>query len=252
VSPEGSTTSQNKSDISWWHRHPVLTNAAGGVLAAAILGALAQFAGWITLVTWWQAGVTALAVAWQWVTASTPVPHWFIGLMAVAVLGWLAVLVTLLTTNQKEVADVFNALAYNSDIFFNMRWRWQWVPGVGPDNPTPFCLNCDMQLFAEQGFGAGVAGRIEFRCKDCRLPNPAWAAGPFGDISWRTLRRRLDALTRSSIGGHLHDLGKPLSEQLLERIAHLLLCAIVHWSTLSSSKQHPTAEPLHCTGLPCY
>jgi hypothetical protein len=101
--------------------------------------------------------------------------------MAVAVLGWLAVLVALLTSNQKEVADVFNALAYNGDIFFNMRWRWQWVPGVGPHNPTPFCLNCDMQLFAEQGFGAGVAGRIEFRCKDCRAVQYAT------DDSWTRL-----------------------------------------------------------------
>lgn len=151
-----------------WHRHPVLTNAAGGVLATATLGAVAQLAGWINIAGWWHSVLRATGVAWQWINASTPVPHWLITLMAAAVLAWLFVLVAFLTTNHKEGVRVFNALSYDNDVFFNMRWRWQWIPGVGPHNATPFCLNCDMQLFADQVYGAGVVGRIEFQCKDCR------------------------------------------------------------------------------------
>lgn len=143
--------------MSWWHRHPVLTNAAGGVIATGVAAGFAQFKGWIDL------------PAWQWIIAATPTLHWLLIIMGLAVIGWLAVLAALLIRNREEAQQTFNVLAYDNDEFFGMRWRWRWAEGVGPYNLVPFCLKCDMQIDPGlRGGGYAAVAELIFPCKLCR------------------------------------------------------------------------------------
>lgn len=154
--------------MSWWHRHPVLTNAAGGVIAAGVVAVLAQTKGWIDLAAWWQAVTNVAVNAWHWVPASTSAPNWLLVIMGVATLGWLAVLIMLAISNREEAEQAYSVLAYDNDVFFNMRWRWQWRDGGRLHNIVPFCLKCDMQIDpCLRGGGYRFVAPLIFPCRLC-------------------------------------------------------------------------------------
>jgi hypothetical protein len=151
---------------SWWHRHPVLSNTAGGVLTAAILAGVAQVAGLINLPSWWLAVRSAAAGAWVWAIAPMPTPHWLLVLMTIAVLAWLALFVVLfggLRRDQQKALDVYS---YVTDDFLNMRWRWSWQ-GNTPSGLVPFCLTCDMQIDVAREGGYAIAAPLVFPCRIC-------------------------------------------------------------------------------------
>jgi hypothetical protein len=140
----------------------VLIGAAGSILAAAVL----QFVGWINLPAWWTALRTGVAAAWCWAITSTPIPHWLLVIMSIAVLAWLALFATLFVGLRRDAQRAFDVFGYVTDVFFNMRWRWLWQDNR-PYNIVPFCLTCDMQIDPARGGGYASAARVVFPCRRC-------------------------------------------------------------------------------------
>jgi hypothetical protein len=141
----------------------VLIGAAGSVLAAAVL----QFVGWINLPAWWAVVSRAAATAWGWTTASTPTPHWVLAITAIAVLGWIALLVAVWLGTRKDAEQAFDMHGYDNDLFYDMRWRWKWGQGYNPYDLVPFCQKCDMQLDAVRKGGYAVVAPLIFPCPIC-------------------------------------------------------------------------------------
>lgn len=133
----------------------------------------------------------------QWIVAATPTPHWLLIIMGLAVLGWLVVLAALLKGNREEARQTFNVLAYDNDEFFGMRWRWQWIEGVGPRNIIPFCLKCDMQIDpCLQGGGYTFVAPLIFPCRLCREVQYEVGAG---DTNFEDVQREVALLIQRNV-----------------------------------------------------
>lgn len=148
-----------------WHRHPVLTNAAGSLLAAAILTGVAQIQGWINLADCWMFAKTTFAGFLLWLTYKTSVPNWLLIPLSFALLAWIAVLTIAAATRRRQAASrSFSPYDYTTDTFFGLRWRWC---DSGPYDIVPFCSACDLQIDPVRSGSYLSVAPLRFYCKLC-------------------------------------------------------------------------------------
>jgi hypothetical protein len=122
------------------------------VVIVALIGG--YFLGlWSTLAGW-------LSSLWYFLTESTLVPNWLLGLFAICaiiVAGWLGA--SLRPRRRSPITT--------QDNFFNIRWRWSYDPSGRVQDLTPYCLRCGYRLILKDVGRNLPAGRYECRCEQC-------------------------------------------------------------------------------------
>ncbi|MBZ5625606.1 MAG: hypothetical protein LAQ69_43965 [Acidobacteriia bacterium] len=150
------------------------------VIAGIILVILA--ASWAAIhFDWWSVVLNATLSATRWVhaflIATSPIPHWLIGLagliviFAITILG--AVAVASLTAAQTAPEQTFAKIerpawqSYLTDTFFDIRWRWTYGPSATPENLVCYCPHCDCQLIVHDLTSIPGMDVIAFHCVRC-------------------------------------------------------------------------------------
>lgn len=111
------------------------------------LGLWSMLAGWLN-------------VLWHFLTESTLVPNWLLGLFAICaviVAGWLGA--SLRPRRRSPIST--------QDHFFNILWRWSYDASGRVQDLTPYCLRCGNRLILKDVGNNLPAGRYECRCDRC-------------------------------------------------------------------------------------
>jgi hypothetical protein len=135
------------------------------VISAAILGA-AAVAGTYFL-NWWPAIGALLSRAVTFIGASSAVPNWLTGLAVLFALPTVFLLAALCWQVARPAKQVAAWQAYTSDVFFGLRWRWQYSRTSEMHSLLCFCPHCDFQVFPLSASPYGFQDRILFRCESC-------------------------------------------------------------------------------------
>ncbi|MCL7713402.1 hypothetical protein [Stenotrophomonas mori] len=136
------------------------------VIAAGVI-AIAGFVGNYFFGYWPK--VTSLAAStWGFLTASSYVSHWVLGLLFLGVAPTILLLLAgAWTLVRRESGTSASWENYTADQFFGLRWRWRYVDGH-ISNLNSFCPNCDFQVFPYQASSYNFIDRIGFSCDSCK------------------------------------------------------------------------------------
>ena len=116
----------------------------GGIVATVVGGLILQALGAVDVL-----GRTFRAVLW--LGASATVPRWTVALFWMLVGTNVTALVVFL--KRRFSAPPPPWLSYLTDVFFGVRWRWQYFSNdyaINLDSIVPFCPRCDHRLVADQ------------------------------------------------------------------------------------------------------
>jgi hypothetical protein len=111
----------------------------------------------------WNTVGRALLGAWDYVTASTAVPRWAVGIVSI----WTVLTTIIVVAVRLQVSGSGEDWhSYRTDNFYNMRWSWNWSGDSQPYNLSVFCPVCDYQLdcWKDSPFDAVDAIRYECHC----------------------------------------------------------------------------------------
>ncbi len=110
---------------------------------------------------------------WSFVTASSSVPNWLIGIMVIPclMLCW-ALVVELKDRLTPETSEPANWKSYQRDNFFGLLWVWRYS-GNRIENLHSLCPNCEYQVLPREASAFGI-DRFECKCDDC-----GYSAGSF-------------------------------------------------------------------------
>ncbi|MFZ5784163.1 MAG: hypothetical protein ACOY4R_28545 [Pseudomonadota bacterium] len=112
----------------------------------------------------WSAVGDWLANLWHFLAASTSVPNWLLGLLAICaiiVAGWLGT--ALRPTREARPRSPIST----QDDFFNIRWRWSYDSSGAVQDLIPYCRRCGHRLVLKDTGADRPAGRYECRCDRC-------------------------------------------------------------------------------------
>ena len=112
----------------------------------------------------WPAISNWASDAWKFITVSTPVSNWILGVLglctALAILAVVAGVWTSVSGRRSPLTS------YTTDTFFGLRWRWIYMGGT-IDRLHTFCPKCDFQVFPLNASSYRAVDRIAFRCDGC-------------------------------------------------------------------------------------
>jgi hypothetical protein len=161
------------------------------VISAGILALIAL--GGTYFLNWWPAIGSSFSAGLTYVLARSSFPNWLLGL-----LGLLAVPTVLLAG--VLAWQVFFPpqskqpwIAYTSDIFYNLRWRWHYNRDASMSRLITFCPHCDFQVFPANASGYAFIDRIFFRCESC-----ARDLGVF-DESYESLESKAESFAQQKL-----------------------------------------------------
>ena len=140
------------------------------VWSAVIAAAVISIAGFIGsyFLGYWSKITSSLTFIWEFLTASSYVPHWVLGLLFLGVAptillllagGWMFM--------RGDPGTPASWTSYTSDQFLGLRWRWRYVNGHISDLNS-FCPYCDFQVFPFQASSYDFIDRIGFSCDSCK------------------------------------------------------------------------------------
>jgi hypothetical protein len=129
------------------------------VIAAGILALLTG------LFNYWSTIAAVAGSVAKFLTSSSLVPNWLIGVAGVISVGVLVVLVSfggIIVFGKKQASFVES---YVTDEFFGLVWRWQYYSSGAIRDLHTFCPTCDYQLYAQEE--GAYSSKIAFRCDVC-------------------------------------------------------------------------------------
>ena len=135
--------------------------ATGIVAAVAALGAY--------LLGYWPFFRGAVSAGWNFLLAPNSIPNWVIALLvlgAVPSVILLAALAWQVIRGEAPGSSSLDWTSYTTDVFFGLRWRWQYSGGTIVRLNT-FCLKCDYQLFSHEPSSYNFINRVSFSCDCC-------------------------------------------------------------------------------------
>ena len=98
--------------------------------------------------------------------ASTSIPNWILFVLGIIVL--LAVIFLGAIVWQKVLQSARPWLNYTTDIFFGLRWRWEYSKDGQIYNTHTFCPYCDLQVNFHNATDLGNDNDyIVFHCENC-------------------------------------------------------------------------------------
>jgi hypothetical protein len=142
-------------------KDPVWSKVISTLIVALILAAFAYFKGW------WPNISKALYQSSLWTVAKTPISNWLLILLSLFALGFVLCIVAIVILRSGKAIPDF--LSYQTDIFYEIRWRWTYVGGK-IDRLVSFCPICDYQLIPKEAGAYAAAPRTLYECEDedCR------------------------------------------------------------------------------------
>lgn len=135
------------------------------VISAAILGAVALASAYF--LNWWPTIGTLLATGVTFISASSSIPNWLIGLLALLTIPTIFILAVFCWEAVRPSKQVLGWEAYTSDVFFGLRWRWQYSRTSQIHSLHCFCPHCDFQVFPLNVSSYAFQDKILFRCDSC-------------------------------------------------------------------------------------
>jgi hypothetical protein len=137
------------------------------VIAASVIS-IAGFLGSYFL-GYWPKITSSVAFTWEFLTASSHVPHWVLGLLFLGFAPTIfLLLVGIWVLIRGDSGTPAPWTSYTSDNFFGLHWRWRYVAG-DISNLNSFCPNCDFQVFPHQASSYDFIDRIGFSCDSCKI-----------------------------------------------------------------------------------
>lgn len=144
-----------------WH-DPVWSK----VIAGAILALGATVATYF--LDWWPAIGVFVSGSIAFALASTLTPNWLLLLLALLALPALVIIGALawqgVSPSEPRSPSWHD---YTADIFFGLRWRWNYGTGGRIDDAHTFCPHCDFQVYARDVSSFRVIDHIAFHCDSC-------------------------------------------------------------------------------------
>lgn len=128
------------------------------VISAGVIAALAGVGGNLRFHWWSWAGLLgwfriARQATWAFIFASTPFPHWLVGLSCLVVVAIPILIVAAASPSNRLISLPEFARtqapawhSYTSDVFHGVRWRWGYDHTGQLTEPTCYCPKCDCQL----------------------------------------------------------------------------------------------------------
>lgn len=153
-----------------WH-DPVWSK----VIAAGVVALVTSLAN--HLFHWWSwVGLLKhtnqlIKASWAFFFSTSPVPHWLIGLgiilSIIAAATLIMVIIAAIAARPAKSAQQSQVdwHAYTTDLFYGVRWRWDYEPSGQVRNPICFCPRCDCQLAMEEP--RGILELTIFHCPRC-------------------------------------------------------------------------------------
>jgi len=136
---------------------------AAGIIAVLGIGAT-YFAGLLPKI-----GILFLYI-WNLLTGRTSLYNWLIIILSIPFIIIFIIIIAYLRdliAGRNESADSLRFREYDSDIFYNLKWRWKVSSDGLPYDITSFCPKCDYQIIPQFASAFRVAPRYEFKCEDC-------------------------------------------------------------------------------------
>jgi hypothetical protein len=106
--------------------------------------------------------------------ATSSIPHWLIGLLGVAILlaisvaFWAGTIETAARTQpEPDSASQPAWHSYTTDIFYKVRWRWDFGARNEVEHLACFCPHCDYQVSVHNQSAYAAAVVIAFHCDSC-------------------------------------------------------------------------------------
>lgn len=142
---------------------PVWSKVIAGVILAAGATIGAYF------LNWWPNIGRFIKKGYELAFLSTNVPNWLLGLMSILSLPVILIAAALIweKIHPKETKKGPEWLSYRSDIYFNLRWRWNYFEDGNIFDLHTFCPHCDFQVFPHNASSFRMIDRIGFRCDSC-------------------------------------------------------------------------------------
>ena len=149
-------------------KDPVWSKVIATGLIALIASAGVYLLGWLPTL------IDVLAKFWNFVIASSSVPNWLIGLMAIPclLLCW-ALVVELKDKITASDSEPINWKSYKRDNFFGLLWVWRYS-GNSIEGLHSLCPNCEYQILPRDASAFAAVPRFECKCDDC-----GYSAGSF-------------------------------------------------------------------------
>lgn len=143
-------------------RDPVWSKVIAGVILAvgAAIGAYS--------LNWWPAIGKFAAHSYELLLFSTSVPNWAIlimGLLSLPTLLFLGAFAWQVAFPHKPPSLSWRD--YNTDIYFNLRWRWKYFSDGQVYDMHAFCPHCDFQIYAQDIGSYRIIDHISFHCESC-------------------------------------------------------------------------------------
>jgi len=149
------------------------------VIAGVILAGGALVSGYFF--NWLPAGAAYASNVFDFSVARTNVPNWLIGALILGVVPTIILIGAVIWISLRPEAESRpDWRTYRSDMFFGLRWRWDYF-GQSVGHMHTFCPRCDFQVLPNQASAFAAVDRISFHCESCQS-----ALGSF-DESWGSL-----------------------------------------------------------------
>jgi hypothetical protein len=144
-----------------WH-DPVWSKVIGGLITAALLA----IAGWVVhRENWWPVVWRGVVTAWSFIFSTTPIRHWVLGLLIIAVLLLVVILIFLaviLLRARKQNSPDWQS--YTSDSFYDLKWVWAYE-GREVLLKAVLCSHCGYQVGPDST--SRFDSRVRFHCDSC-------------------------------------------------------------------------------------
>jgi hypothetical protein len=165
---------------SAWH-DPVGSKLIAGAIGAVVVAAWAEYKNWWPAI--WHGIVTGTATAWNYLLATTPIPHWLLEVLILVAVLFVLLLIGV-AASLRSKTDPYGKLvsfaadwrSYTSDDFFNLKWRWLYQGREIVLNA--YCPKCDYQVYPDDL--SDFARHINFYCDSCKrrivTQNETWGS----------------------------------------------------------------------------
>lgn len=147
--------------MNWWghvSKHPLWS----AVIAGLILSGMGWL--WLERDWWWPSIATHAGFAWNFLFRTAELPYWLVALLLIPATLVVFVVVLAVVESRKTVERPPSSDDYTTDVFFNIRWRWNYRSY--DLRPIAYCTACGVQLRPANVGGFAAAPRTQFACTD--------------------------------------------------------------------------------------
>lgn len=178
----------------------VKTEVVGTVIATVVVAVLGI--AWGVALRLGPSVRTGMDEAVSLALRSSNIPNWMLLIATVALVGVVIAPSVFMwrrfaaRSRQRRIA-----LGYTADVFFGIRWTWQYNGIARPIRFRPFCLTCQDSLYFESSTSHDGVKQITYRCDRCGWYHPGFKkteAGLEAELTKLATERNPEAHTPSN------------------------------------------------------